>query len=200
MKTSTVLSTAGLGLALGATSVFADSNSPYTSFTAFGDSLTRGTGAGKGQSYPDVLQRLSGRKVVNAGIPGEQTAAGLQRIARVLNKHDPQLLILCHGGNDMLRKKSIAKAQQNIENMIAEARERGIPVVLLGVPKPGIFLSSADFYQAAAERTNTPLITDLISDVLGDAGLKSDPAHPNAAGYRFMAETIYEALQDYGAL
>ena len=167
---------------------------------AFGDSLTRGTGAGNGESYPDVLARLSGRKIVNEGIPGEQTPAGLARLERVLDTHQPALLLLCHGGNDMLRKKSLATAQANIETMIAQARERGIEVVLLGVPEPGIFLSTADFYHDIAERTGVPLIADTIADVLGEAELKSDPVHPNALGYARIAENVHAALIDYGAL
>lgn len=167
---------------------------------AFGDSLTRGTGAGRNSAYPAVLAELSGRRVVNAGVPGEVSAAGLRRLPRLLDDTAPGLLILCHGGNDMLRKQDLTRARRNLEAMVAMARERDIPVLLLGVPKPGIWLSTAPFYIEVAEHTGTPILADTIAEILGDGDLKSDPVHPNAAGYRQLAEAIHAYLQRLGAL
>lgn len=167
---------------------------------AFGDSLTHGNGAKPEESYPAVLSRLSGRQVVNAGISGEESAAGLERLPALLEKHQPKLMILCHGGNDLLRKKDIGKMEANIRSMISLAESKHIPVVLLGVPKFGLFLSSADVYAKIAESSDVVFIEDLIADVLGDNGLKSDTVHPNKEGYRVMAEHIYAALQQVGAL
>lgn len=167
---------------------------------AFGDSLTYGTGAGRAQAYPQVLAELSGLAVVNAGVPGEVTAAGLARITGVLDKVQPALLILCHGGNDFLRKKDLAAAQRNLASMIAEARARDIDVLLLGVPRPGLWLNTADLYLDLAASTSTAIEADALAEILGEAGLKSDPVHPNAAGYRRLAEAVHARLQAAGAL
>jgi acyl-CoA thioesterase-1 len=167
---------------------------------SFGDSLTRGTGASQPESYPAVLEQMIGRKVINAGVPGELSEQGLKRLPALLEEHQPDLLILCHGGNDLLRKKDLAQMGANVRAMLQLARDRNIPVVMLGVPQPAIFLSSAKIYREIADSTGTLLIEDIIADVLGDNSLKSDPAHPNGQGYRQIAEEIYTVLQDAGAV
>jgi len=167
---------------------------------AFGDSLTYGTGAGNGQSYPAQLERLVGRKVVAAGVPGEVTANGLARLPAVLEQVQPKLVILCHGGNDLLRRHSEAQAADNIRAMVRLVRGRGAAVVLIGVPKPGLFPSTADFYGDIATEFATPYEEDIIKKVLTDNALKSDPIHPNSQGYARIAEALAGLLKSSGAL
>lgn len=167
---------------------------------AFGDSLTFGTGARPGQGYPAVLEQLSGRRVINAGVPGEVTQQGLARLPGLLDQHRPQLLILCHGGNDMLRRKGLAAAADNLRAMIRLASERDIPVVLIGVPKPGLLLSTAEFYEQIAAEFRLPFEGAILADIESDRALKSDAIHPNDAGYRKFADAIHRLLQRTGAL
>ena len=110
----------------------------------------------------------------------------LKRLPGFLEKHKPQLLILCHGGNDMLRKRSMSQMAANVTAMIQLAKDRNIPVILLGVPKPGLFLSSFEAYEKVADDTGVIFIDELIPEVLGDKSLKSDAVHPNKAGYRVI--------------
>ena len=167
---------------------------------AFGDSLTFGTGTTPDKSYPAVLQELSGRKVVNAGIPGELSAQGLARLPGLLDAHRPDLLILIHGGNDILRKKSLEQAADNLREMIALARAKGAEVVMMAVPNPTLVLSPADFYASVAEETGVPIEIDALADILQFPSNKSDTIHPNAKGYRKMAESLYALLEDHQAL
>jgi len=167
---------------------------------AFGDSLTYGTGAGKAESYPSILEDMIGYRVVNAGIPGEVSGNGLKRFPGVLDDTQPALVILIHGGNDLLRRRSSASMAGNLLAMIDIAQSRGIDVVMLGVPKPGLILSAHDEYEKIAAMTGIPSDLDIIGDVLQFPANKSDAVHPNAKGYRLMAEAVTELLQDHGAL
>lgn len=168
---------------------------------SFGDSLTFGTGAKTQQSYPSQLENLIGRKVINAGIPGELSSQGLNRLPALLDEHMPSLLVLCHGGNDLLRKKSKKQLAENLEGMVNMAKQRNIQVVLLGVPEPALFLlESAPVYQETAVKLSVPIEADILPEVLSDGALKSDHIHPNAEGYRKMAEALATLLQKAGAI
>jgi len=161
---------------------------------AFGDSLTHGTGASTGQSYPAVLSELLGRPVINLGIPGEVSAAGLKRLPSVLDQYNPTLVILCHGGNDFLRRLDKSATISNLKAMIELIRSRGADVVLVGVPKLGFGLQVPEFYEEIAKQYRIPLQNEILIDLLGDNSMKNDTIHPNATGYRLMAEAIYELI------
>jgi acyl-CoA thioesterase I len=167
---------------------------------AFGDSLTYGTGAAANKSYPADLSRLSGHEVVNSGVPGETSAKGLARLPGVLDAVHPSLLVLCHGGNDMLQRLDPKQTKANLRAMIRLARKRGIPVVLIGVPKPGLLLGTADFYEAIAKDMHVPIEDEALASILRQGNLKSDYVHPNAKGYQRLAAAVFELLKKDGAL
>ena len=167
---------------------------------AFGDSLTFGTGATLTESYPAILESLVGRRVVNSGVPGEVTGEGLSRLPGVLEREKPALLILCHGGNDLLRRLDQKQTASNLRAMIRLARARRIDVVIIAVPSPGIALSTPAFYRETAAEMKIPLEENALTMVLSDGALKSDYIHPNAAGYRRLAESIAALLKKSGAV
>ena len=162
---------------------------------AFGDSLTYGTGASTLESYPAVLERLIGRKVVAAGVPGEVSATGLERLSEALEQTQPKLLIRCHGGNDFLRKLPETQAAANVRSMVKLARDKGVEVVLVGVPKLGLTGSPAGFYAEIAQEFRIPYDGDVLKTVLTDNALKSDWVHPNAKGYARIAGSLAELLK-----
>lgn len=167
---------------------------------AFGDSLTHGTGANTAEAYPAVLAALTGRTVINAGVSGDTTSSGLERLPAVLDEYKPRLVLLCLGGNDMLRKLPEAATENNLRLLVKTIRASGAEVVLIGVPEPRLFGGTPDFYSRLAEDLKLPLEQDVFNEVLKDNRLKSDPIHANAAGYRVVAERLAEFLRETGAL
>jgi len=167
---------------------------------AFGDSLTFGTGASEEESYPAQLEKLIGRRVVRAGVPGEVTGQALERLPAALDEHAPRLLLLCIGGNDFLRRLGKQQAEDNVRAMVKLAKSRGVGVVLIGTPEPGLSVSPPAFYAGIAKEFRLPYEEGIIGQVLKDSTLKADPIHPNARGYRVIAERIAEMMKKSGAI
>ncbi|MEW6414789.1 MAG: arylesterase [Pseudomonadota bacterium] len=173
---------------------------PHDVIVAFGDSLTYGTGASADSAYPAVLAALTGRTVVNAGVPGDTTASALARLPAVLDEYKPRLVLLCLGGNDMLRKQPESATENNLRLMVQTIRASGAEVVLIGVPAPKLFGGAPDFYARVADAMKLPLEDEAFVEVLRDNRLKADPIHANAAGYRVVAERLAAFLREAGAL
>lgn len=167
---------------------------------AFGDSLTFGTGSEPAESYPAVLEKMIGRRVVNSGVPGEVTGDGLLRLPEVLEREKPALLLLCHGGNDQLRRLNQQQAANNIREMIRLAQKREVAVVLIAVPAPELSLLPPSMYREIAKELSIPIEEETLSSILANNSLKSDYIHPNAAGYHRLAESIATLLRKSGAI
>jgi len=169
---------------------------------AFGDSLTYGTGADNSQtqSYPAVLQQLIGHSVINSGIPGEISMDGLVRLTEDLEEYEPDLVILCHGGNDLIRRLNKDKLRHNLEQMVSLIQGSGAQVVLVGVPNFNITLAVPDLYVEIAQQFNVPIQMDVIPTVERNPSLKSDTIHPNTEGYKQVAQEIQQLLWETGAL
>lgn len=176
---------------------------PLTSFPpqgvilAFGDSLTYGYGANPSESYPERLEEKLGRRVINGGISGELSKEGLKRLPSLLQLYKPKILILCHGGNDILKKQDLQTLRTNLEQMIRLAQTHNIDVVLVSVPQFGILqLTPPPLYTELAEAYDLEIEEDILADILLDNRYKSDYIHPNALGYQKMAEAIEKLLRN----
>ena len=194
-------------LVLLCTSLFACSSSPKLStlsadstIVAFGDSLTTGFGAPKQDSYPAILETLIHRRVINAGFNGLETSHALKLLPEVLAKYHPNLVILCIGGNDFLRRRDIALIKHNIEQMIYQLKVENIEVVLIAVPKAGVLITPPGFYKDIAEKYEVPVELKLLGRLERNSEYKSDVVHLNARGYREMAEGIAVFLKKLGAI
>lgn len=162
---------------------------------AFGDSITYGYGVMQKDSYPAQLQKKTGLHVINAGISGEESSEGLSRLSALLvNK--PDLVILCHGGNDILRKRSDEKLKTNLIEMINLIKENGAKVLLVGVPNFGMLgVKTHPLYSEVADETEVFFEEDVLSLVEADNRLKIDTIHPNRQGYEIMTDAFIKHLK-----
>jgi len=173
---------------------------------ALGDSLTAGHGLLETQSYPALLQDKLNEdgynwEVVNAGISGDTTAAGLQRLDWTLQEPDVRILILELGANDGLRGLSVSEMRKNLSAIIERAQQKRIAVLLAGMEAPPNYgpeyaASFRQVYRDLAREYRVTLIPFMLSGVAGIGSLnQSDGIHPNIEGTRIVAETLWTALR-----
>jgi lysophospholipase L1-like esterase len=171
---------------------------------ALGDSLTAPHGVKPGEDWPTLLAQKTGWVVINAGVSGDTSAGALARLPALLEEHQPQLVLVSLGGNDMLRKVPQAQTVTNLGRMLDLVKASGARAVLLATPKPSIAgavfnnLSAADFYADVAKDRKVPLIKDALPEVLSDTALKGDQLHPNVAGHALLGDKIHEDLKKIG--
>lgn len=173
---------------------------------ALGDSLTYGAGATPETAYPAVLAKLTGWRVVNAGVPGHVSAQALERLPALMEEHRPALVLLGIGGNDLLRRMDEAQAKANVRAICEAVRAAGAQVLLIAVPRPTLaarFTGSLDdhpLYGEVAEALKIPLHRQGWSTVLADDALRADAIHANAAGYEAFARGLLATLRASGLL
>ena len=173
---------------------------------AFGDSLTAGYGLAPAESYPSLLQKkldADGFKyeVVNAGVSGDTSAAGLRRIDWSLDAGNVRFLILELGANDFLRGQPVAETRKNLSEIIERAKGRGAVVLLAGMYTPTnagreYQQEIHEAFRTLASEHEVALIPFFLEGVAGNASLNlDDRVHPNAEGTKIVADTVYRHLK-----
>ena len=172
---------------------------------AFGDSLTSGPGLRPDQTYPALLeQRIAGEgrdyRVVNAGVTGDTSIEALRRFAGALVP-GTKIVILAIGANDGLRGVPVAALERNIASMIEQAQSRDIGVLLCQMDAPpieglGYTIEFHRVYTRLADRYKVPLVPFFLLGIVGNGDWDlDDTLHPNAAGHRVIADTIWPHLR-----
>lgn len=172
---------------------------------AFGDSLTYGTGASRGENYPAQLSQIIGRQVVASGIPGEKSQGALRRFADELRRVRPALVIVCTGGNDFLRKVDEKTTEENIRQIAAIAKRENVPMILVAVPRATplsyLFPSNHPLFARVAADLGIWLEDESLKKILSNPDMTSaDSIHPNELGYLEMARAIAAVLKRAGAV
>ena len=173
----------------------ANLDSRGTNIIAFGDSLTAGAGASKGDDYPSKLSAKIGAPIINAGVNGDTTETALARLDGDVLSQSPRIVIVGLGGNDFLRRVPIQTTEANLRTIVQRIKAGGAMVVLLGFEFP-IGPDYGDMYEKVADDEECLFIDDVVDGILTDTKLKSDEIHPNAAGYELMAERVAEPMRE----
>ena len=171
-----------------------------------GDSLTHGTGANKGEGYASILATNTGWNIINAGVPGNTSLNGLERMPAILQEHEIDLLIIELGGNDFLQRLPEQETVNNLKAILAQAKAKRIQTILLAVPEFSPMgaafgnLSDHALYAKLAQESDIPLIENVFTDVLATNALKADSIHPNAEGYVMVEANLRQSLIKLGFL
>lgn len=173
---------------------------------AFGDSLTAGFGLAEPESYPFLLQQKLNAdgfdyEVVNAGVSGETSLGGLERIDWVLEQENVKIIILELGANDLLRAIPVAEMKKNLDEMIRKAKAKNVRVLLCGMLAPPTM--GADYerdYRNAFPDLATEHKIDFVPFLLDGIAMRpelnqADGIHPNAEGTKIMMQNIYRELK-----
>ncbi len=190
-----ILTLGTLALYLGCAKEIKNLDSRGENIVCFGDSLTSGEGAGRGEDFPSILAKSLSVPVINAGRPGDTTFSALERLETDVLRQSPLLVILEFGGNDFLQKIPPEDTFKNLEEMIKRIQEKKAMVALCEI-RAGIILKGfSKEYRRLAKKHKVILIPDLLGRVFTNPSLKSDFIHPNAEGYKIMAGRILKKIQ-----
>ncbi|MGB5238505.1 MAG: arylesterase [Flavobacteriaceae bacterium] len=173
----------------------------------FGDSLTAGYQLDPQQAFPAIIQEKIdslqwGYTVINAGLSGETTSGGLNRIDWILNQKT-DVFILELGANDGLRGIPLSETKENLQSMIdiVQSRNEETRIILTGMQIPPNLGQeyTAEFSQifiTLAEENQLPLIPFLLEGVAGNPELNlADGIHPNIEGHRIVAGNVWKTLE-----
>ena len=171
-----------------------------------GDSLSAGLGLQQSQAFPSLLQKKldAGHydwEVINAGISGDTSAAGLQRLDWALDQQNVRILVVELGANDGLRGLPVSEMKKNLAAIIERAQQKRLAVLLAGMEAPPNFgpeyvVSFRQAYRDLAKQYNVPLLPFLLDRVAGIPGLnQGDGIHPNIEGAAIVADNVWTVLK-----
>ena len=163
----------------------------------FGDSLTFGTGAPPGASYPAQLAEMIGRPVINAGLPGDTTDGALRRLERDVLAKSPRIVLITLGGNDLRKGVDKKTTFRNLRQIVTAIQAQNALVVVGGLKLLFWDRGYAEEYEKLTEKTGALLVPDILGGLMGHEELMHDTIHPNGAGYKIMARKFYTVIKPF---
>lgn len=179
--------------------------SQATTLLVLGDSLSAAYGIAPENGWVALLDKRLQQQgyavsVVNASISGETTQGGLSRLPRLLEQHQPDIVLLELGANDGLRGTFPPVIRSNLDRLTQLSKKQGARVLVLGMQLPPNYGPAytrrfAEVFSGVAESHDTALVPFFMEKVALEPSLmQSDGLHPNAAGQPFLLETVWPAL------
>lgn len=163
----------------------------------FGDSITLGYGVNLEEAYPAALAALTGLPVINAGVDGDTSKAALLRLKADVLTRNPRLVIVEFGGNDFLRKIPREETFDNVRSMLRRIQAQGAMVAIADV-SAGLFMREYRWtLRRIAKEEGALFIPGILRGIITDPRLKTDAVHPNAAGYKLIAQRIAAVIMPY---
>ncbi|MBD3425789.1 MAG: hypothetical protein GF409_01000 [Candidatus Omnitrophica bacterium] len=184
----------------GCTARVKNTGSGGTNIICFGNSITYGQGAEADQAYPFFLGEMVKRNVINSGAPGETSEDALERIDEDVLQADPYIVIIEFGANDYFQRLPEERTIVNLEAMIDRIHDRGAMVALCDISGGslfGIYNIYHDELKDLAKRKEAIFVPYLMKGIMTDPDLRSDKIHPNAEGYKIIAQRVYRAIEPY---
>ncbi len=163
---------------------------------AFGDSLTYGYGAPQAESYPMVLQGLINRPVINLGRSGETGAAAPARLDDVLAQN-PYMVLIEFGGNDFMRSVPFEQTISAVEQMVDAVQTAGAVAVIVDTGGYSGMSRYSRAYKKIAQEKGSVFVPGILDGIFGKRHLMSDQIHPNADGYKLVAEKVAKEIEEY---
>ncbi len=170
-----------------------------------GDSLSAGYGIDINEGWVNLLrEKLDGRHPhdpVNASVSGEISRSGLNRLPRLLEEHQPEIVILELGGNDGLRGLPLTKLRKNLSEMITLSQNAGARVMLIGMQIPPNYGNRytdqfKQLYPELAAQHNVPLVDFMLEGIATDPALmQQDGIHPKADAQPRILQNIWPKLK-----
>jgi acyl-CoA thioesterase-1 len=163
----------------------------------FGNSLTAGVGAGEGEDFPSlVAAQLNLKNTINAGVSGNTTADGLARLkADVLDKN-PSLVVVELSGNDFLQQIPVEQTISNLDSIVHQIHASGAAVLLIHIKFPLKETEYENGFREIAKKYHAAVLWNAEEGIAGNSSLMADEVHPNAAGYKILANRIAETLKE----
>lgn len=167
-----------------------------STIVAFGDSLSYGKGASREETYPARLAQLSGKQVVNLGLNGDTAAAAPKRLPEVLAQK-PYMVLIEFGGNDFMRTVPFEQTMAAMTQMVETVQASGAIAVIVDTGGYYGMRKYTKAYKKLAKEKGAVFVPGILDGIFGEKELMSDQIHPNAAGYKRVADKVYKYIKDY---
>lgn len=170
-----------------------------------GDSISAGFGIDKSSGWVALLQQRLGAQgtIINASISGETTSGGRYRLSKLLQRHQPDLVIIELGGNDGLRGTPLKQMAFNLNDMVSQAKASGARTMLLGMQIPPNYGARytqqfVSVFSTIASDHNTLFVPFLLEGIAGQPGMmQADGIHPTSKAQPVMMELVWSELQEW---